>query len=108
MHSGTTNDVNNIRNFTEKDSFPRRNITNKLMNANHKQQNRPKFMTGGVGHGASAASSPSPLSFYQNKRTGETVYKNTTNQGGVILPNLGTSGTGNPASNTAPTSSVPG
>lgn len=47
----------------------------------------------------SAASSPSPLSFYHNNRNGgDTSHKN---HGGVVLPNLSTSG-GNPANSTAP------
>jgi len=64
-------------NFNEKDSFPRRNITNKLKNANNLQTKKSKFI-----NQISGTVSPSPLSLHHKND------KSHLNDG-IVLPNLG-------------------
>ncbi len=64
-------------NFNEKDSFPRRNITNKLKNANNLQTKKSKFI-----NQVGGTASPSPLSFHMKKDKVQLSE-------GIVLPNLG-------------------
>lgn len=74
-----------MSNFTDKDSFPRRNITNKLRNASNLQHKKTKFnqLEANQLH-ASTATSPSPLSLHQRELA--------KNGAGIVLPNLGATG----------------
>ena len=71
--------VSELTSLGTKDSFPRRNITNKLRNANGSQAKQKSKFVRDIGPGVSH----SPLSFYNNR--GEpSIAKN-----GLFLPNLG-------------------
>ena len=75
-----------LSNFTDKDSFPRRNITNKLRNANNNlQAKKTKYNQLDQANNIAKTSSPSPLSFHQK----ETNLRGINSPGGVVLPNLG-------------------